>query len=354
MKNDSGSARSDNKPRSFVPPRTATIEDVAEAAGVSVATVSRALRGLPNVAAGTRQRVEQAAEALRYRPDPAAARLATGRTKTVGLAIPILDSWYFTKVMSGAEIELSNAGYDMLIFSLATEEARYRVLTGPIVKRVDGLILVDLNLNDEELRSLLVDGVRIATIGYELSGASKVLVDDRRLAQEAVCHLIDIGHRRIALVGGDPDDPQRFAVPKLRRSGYQDALRSHGIPIRPDYEVSGSFSTDGGYAAALALFALDEPPTAIFAMSDEMAFGVWRAAAERGLSIPGDVSVVGVDDHELSAVVGLTTMQQEVTEHGVVAARLLLGHLSGESDEPGSHAVNATLVRRTSTAPPAS
>ena len=303
-------------------------------------------------AASTRQRVERAAEALRYRPDPAAARLATGRTMTIGLAIPILDSWYFTKVMSGAETELTNAGYDMLIFSLATEQTRHRVLTGPIVKRVDGLILVDLNLNDEELRSLLIDGVKIVTIGYELSGASKVLVDDRRLAQEAVCHLVDLGHRRIALIGGDSDDPQRFVVPKLRRSGYQDALRSHGIAIRRDYEVSGSFSTRGGYQAALQLLSLPEPPTAIFAMSDEMAFGVWRAAAERGLSIPDDISVVGVDDHELSEIIGLTTMQQEVSRHGVVAAGLLLRQLGNEHDQPGGLAVNGSLVRRASTAPP--
>ena len=97
---------------------------------------------------------------------------------------------------------------------------------------------------------------------------------------------------------------------------------------------------------------LPEPLTAIFAMSDEMAFGVWRAAAERGLSIPDDISVVGVDDHELSEIIGLTTMQQDVTRHGVVAANLLLHQLSNEQDEPGSHAVDATLVRRTSTAPP--
>lgn len=333
-------------------PRPVTIDDVAELARVSVATVSRALRGLPNVAPTTRVRVEEAAETLRYRPDPAAARLATGRTTTVALAIPVLDSWYFTKVMAGAEAVLSGAGYDTLIFSLDSDETRHRVLTGPLVRRADGLILVDLHLYDDELRALLLHGVRIATIGYEIPGASTVIVDDRRVAREAVSHLTELGHRRIGLISGATDDPQGFAVPQLRREGYHDELRRNGIDIVPSFDVGGNFSVIGGYEAACELLALPEPPTAIFAMSDEMAFGVWRAASERGLSIPDDLSVVGIDDHEVSEVLGLTTVQQQVAEHGSVAAELLLRHLSGAVDEPQSHTVATGLVLRSSTAPP--
>lgn len=334
--------------------RSATIEDVARAAGVSVATVSRALRGLPNVAPSTRLRVQSVAEELRYRADPAASRLAAGRTRSVAMAVPLLDSWYFSKVMAGAEAVLGDAGYDVLIFAIDSDDRRRRVLGGPLVKRVDGLILVDMRIPDDELAALRA--VPLVSIGFEFEGSSSVMVDDPTLAHWAVTHLLDLGHRGIGLVGGLTDDPLRFAVPAQRQQGYRQALTDAGVALRPELEVHGNFSIEGGAEAAAMLLDLDDPPTAIFAMSDEMAFGVMREIWARGLEIPGDVSVVGVDDHDFASVVGLTTVHQQVAAHGAVAARLLLAQLDssppGSSPEPTVHVAESALVVRTSTGPP--
>lgn len=332
--------------------RPVTIEDVAAAAGVSVATVSRALRGLPNVAPGTRERVQKVARELRYRPDPSASRLATGRTNAVAMAVPVLDSWYFAQVMAGAEAVLSHAGYDLLLFSIDSDQTRRRVLSGPLVKRADGLILVDLRVPPDESDELAAFGVKVVTIGFEVDGASMVAVNDRWIGRTAVEHLLGLGHRRIALMAGLPDDPMRFAVPEHRREGYVAALAAEGVEPRDDYEVSGNFSVAGGQEAMERLLDLPEPPTAVFAMSDEMAFGAMRAVWDRGLRVPHDISVIGVDDHDFSHVIELTTIQQEVGEHGAVAARMMLEHLHDPKMLGRRHEATTKLVARRSTAPP--
>jgi LacI family transcriptional regulator, repressor for deo operon, udp, cdd, tsx, nupC, and nupG len=331
--------------------RPNTIEDVAREAGVSVATVSRAMRGLPNVAPSTREHVLAVAARLDYRADPSAARLAAGRTRAVAIAVPMLDSWYFSKVMAGAEAVLSEAGYDLLAFTIDSDERRHRALGGPLVKRVDGVILVDLRIPHEEATALAAGDVPIVTIGFEIAGASAVMVDDLGIAERAVEHLVALGHRDIALLGGVTDDPLRFTVPELRRAGYRRALRRHGIEHRHRYEAHGNFSVEGGREAMASLLDRDDPPTAVFAMSDEMAFGALREIWDRGLDVPGDVSVVGVDDHDIAAVVGLTTMQQEVASHGAVAARQLLDHLEQRELAATVRCAETTLVVRSTTGP---
>ena len=329
-----------------------TIEDVAAAAGVSVATVSRALRGLPNVAPSTRELVERAAVELQYRPDPSASRLAAGRTMTVAMAVPVVDSWYFSRVMAGAEAVLADAGYDLLVFSVGGDSARRRVLTGPLVKRADGLIVVDIHVPAAELEELAESGVRVASIGVETDHAHCVLVDDHRVGVMAVRHLVELGHERVGLIGGLIDDPMRFPVPVERRRGYRTALADAGRPHRPEYEVSGNFSVEGGAEAMDRLLALPDPPTGIFAMSDEMAFGALRAIWAAGGRVPDDFSIVAVDDHEFSTVVGLTTIRQQVAEHGAVAARLILEQLRVDEESFTRHEIDVDLIERTSTSAP--
>ena len=326
--------------------RPATIEDVAAAAGVSVATVSRALRGLPNVAPSTREKVRLVAEQLRYRADPSASRLAAGRTRTVAMAVPVLDSWYFSQVMAGAEAVLAAEGYDLLLFTVNTDEARRRAFSGPLLKRADALVLVDLRLTDEESRRLVRSGP-VASIGFEIEGASTVMVDDVGVGRQATEHLLGLGHTSIGLMHGLTDDPLRFAVPERRREGYRAALAGAGIAHRPEHEVSGDFSVVGGREAMAAMLDLDDPPTAVFAMSDEMAFGALGALWERGLSCPGDVSIIGVDDHDVAEVLGLTTIQQEVAQHGAIAARAVLDQLDDGAGARRHLAATAMVERRT-------
>ena len=331
--------------------RPVTIEDVAQAAGVSVATVSRALRDLPNVAPSTREKVLAVATELQYRPDPSASALAAGRTRTIAMAVPVLDSWYFTQVMAGAEAVLSGAGYDLLLFSVDTDERRQRLLSGPLLKRADGLILVDLRMPDDEVASLLASQIEVVAVGIEIPGASAVVVDDHRIAFDVVTYLARLGHRRIALIEGLPDDPLRFQVPAERRRGYSDALAAADLPEDTGLIAAGNFSVVGGREAMARLLDLPEPPTAVFAMSDEMAFGALRELWDRGLDAPCDVSVIGVDDHDFASIVGLTTMQQEVARHGEVAARLLLDRLEPGERDIVRHTPTATFIERSTAGP---
>jgi LacI family transcriptional regulator, repressor for deo operon, udp, cdd, tsx, nupC, and nupG len=327
----------------------ATIEDVARVAGVSLATVSRALRGLPNVATVTRERVQRVADELGYRPDPNASRLATGRSRTVGVAVPYISQWYFAQVVAGVEVELSERGYDLLLITVGTDDAKRRfVHEWPnLQRRIDALILVDLGLDADQLAQFEQDDAIVATIGYDFSTFSAVTIDNRAAAQLAVSHLLDLGHRRIGLIGGDRDGPISFVVPSERQHGYATALTGAGVEIDPALEIPGSFTLEGGADAMRRLMELPDPPTAVFAMSDEMAFGAMRYAREVGLSIPDDLSIVGFDDHEFSSLVGLTTIRQPVAESGATAARLVLDALVTQGTT-AHHRVATHLIVRTS------
>jgi LacI family transcriptional regulator, repressor for deo operon, udp, cdd, tsx, nupC, and nupG len=330
--------------------REVTIEDVAREAGVSVATVSRALRNLPNVAPSTKLRVQQVADRLDYVAHPTAARLAAGKTSTVAVAVPVLDQWYFAKVVSGVEAVLSDQGFDLLLYSVATEADRRRFFQGRGAwwRRGDGLILVDVAFDAAASSRLASGGPTIVTIGSRHERFSSVTIDDEDSAREAVGHLISRGHERIALIWGEPHAGLDFVVPALRRRGYHRALEDAGIDLDPRLEALGGFSVDGGREAMAQLLRLPDPPTAVFAMSDEMAFGALDEIRRQGLRVPHDVAVVGFDDHDLSRLFDLTTVRQQADELGAAAARLLLDALRGES-EPSHHVAPTFLVVRRTT-----
>ena len=336
------------------PPRQRTrIEDVAAAAGVSVATVSRALRNLPNVAETTRRRVIEIAEALNYRPDPAAARLAAGRTRTVTVVVPHLSSWYFSTVIAGAEAVCSEAGYECVVLGVGTFERCTQLLDehSHFERRTDGLILVNIPATAEQAASLRERRVRLATVGTRTPGCPSVWIDDVRTGHLATTHLLELGHRRIALISGQSDDPMNFDVPRQRRAGYVAALTEAGVEPEDSLMVSGNFGIDVGQEAMAALLALDDPPTAVFAMSDEMAFGALLELSERDLRAGVDVSVIGVDDHDVSRVLRLTTVRQHVADHGSSAARALLAQLQDPAPPVGDVQSPLELVVRSTTGP---
>lgn len=338
--------------------RGPSIEDVAREADVSVATVSRALRGLPNVALKTRQHVVKIAEDMQYRADPSAARLATGRTKLVEIATPTVDGWYFSRFLAGAIDHLLDHGYEAITHPVENPLERERFLNGLVhlEKRVDGLIVVDLNISEEAANELWEGGIRTITAGFSTGRFPSVIVDDYQVGLVATQHLLDLGHRRIGLISGEPNHPLAFSVPGLRLAGYTAALAAAGIAIDTALEQSGKFTAAGGRAAMKRLLDLDVPPTAVFAMSDEMAFGAWSALQDCGLSWPDDVAIVGVDDHELAEMVGLTTVRLAPRELGAAAAERLLRLIEGDDvpvahDAPGTEASSEwiELVPRQST-----
>jgi len=251
---------------------TSSIEDVAKLAGVSIATVSRSLRGLPDVAAATRDRVLAAARELNYVASPFAARLASGRAATVGVVVPFVHRWYFAEVLGAVENVLGRAGFDLLLYNLGDHEGRQRFFdVMPVRKRVDAIVFASLVLSDAEADALQRLSVPIGMVGVDRAGVHSTRIDDEEAARSAVRHLVDLGHRRIALIGGDTDDPMRFTPPHHRRVGYLDALREAGIEYDPKLEALGYFTVDGGAAATQILLDRPDRPTALFAESDEMA-----------------------------------------------------------------------------------
>ncbi len=332
--------------------RRVTIEDVAADAGVSVATVSRALRDLPNVAPSTRERVRAVADGLGYRAHPHASRLAAGRTMTIGMAVPILGTWYFSQVIAGAEAVLSERGYDLLLMSCDSEERRRRLLAGDggFAGRVDGIVLVDLPLSEAEAEQLVEDGRAAVTVGHRTEAVPSITIDNRSAAAMATRHLLHLGHTEVGLIWAPSETSLRFDVPAQRRVGYLQALEEFGLRARPEREVAGDFSIDGGAEAMSELLAAGQPPTAVFAISDEMGFGALRMSRDLGLRVPQDISIVGFDDHEVSEVIGLTTMRQPVVDFGAIAARALLAQLEGAASSV-EHVVSPTrLVVRTTSA----
>ncbi len=330
-----------------------TINDIAHAAGVSVATVSRALRELPNVAPATRLRVVQTAARLQYEVNPQASRLASGRAWTIGVVAPFFGTWFPFRALDGISSVIADAGYDLLISVLAVPEDRLRFgeTAKSLCRRVDGIVLIDTSLGAQQrsVRSLLDRPV--VAMGEHLDGATSICIDHRRAACSAVEHLISLGHRRIGLIAGTEGDQPPSPVARQRRVGYEDALAEAEILARPDLVVTEEWSAVGGAGAMSRLLAGSLPPTAVFCMSDEMAFGALQAARSAGVCVPDELSVIGFDDHELSEAFGLTTMRQAVNEMGVQAAETLLALIEG-SESTSVITWQVPLVVRGTTAPP--
>jgi LacI family repressor for deo operon, udp, cdd, tsx, nupC, and nupG len=331
----------------------ASIEDVARRAGVSIATVSRALRGLPDVATATRDRVLTAAADLNYVASPFAARLASGRTATVGLVVPFVNRWFFSEVINTVEAELRRAGFDLLLYNLGDQAGRARFFEEmPMRKRVDGVIIASLILEEAEFSALQELNRPVALLGIEREGLLSAAIDDVASARMAVEHLVKIGHRRIGLIGGDTDDPMRFTPPLHRRDGYRDALEAAGVTPDPLLEHLGFFTVQGGAAATEELLGRADPPTAIFAESDEMAFGALRVIRRRRLRVPEDVAVIGFDDHPFAELMDLSTVRQPVAEQALdVTTRLLSVIAEADEEVPRNPSVRlpTDLVLRAST-----
>ncbi|MGW9111643.1 LacI family DNA-binding transcriptional regulator [Microbacterium sp. NPDC055683] len=338
--------------------QTVSIAEVAQRAGVSTATVSRALSGRGHVSAAAKDAVLRAAHDLGYVVSSNASSLASGRTRNVGVVLPFLDRWYFTSVLEGAQQALMRAGYDVTLYNVSGgPELRHRVFEEFLLRqRVDAVIAVSLELTPHEVSRLLALGKPLVGVGGPIPDVRTLAIDDVAVAHLATEHLIGLGHTRIGHLGGRPEFDSDFHLPVQRRQGYEAALAEAGIPLDPDLVANADFTVQGGYHAAKQLLGAHprSRPTAIFAASDEMAMGAILAARDLGLSVPHDVSVAGIDDHDQADFFGLTTVAQFPREQGARAVDILLEQLEPQLD----HAVAAdiplpfALVVRSSTARP--
>ncbi len=330
-----------------------TIRDVAAAAGVSTATVSRALRGLPNVDGETRERVKKIASSLDYVISPSASRLASGRTGSIAVVTPYIARWFFSEVIAGAESVMQQAGMDLLLMNVGDyQNGGSRIPPTPrIRRRVDGILIVALPPQDPDLESIVNLGMPTAMIGGVIPGIDCVVIDDVAAAREATEYLISLGHSRIALISGK-SGAARFTAGSQRERGYRAVMAEHSLVEDPMLEVSGHFTIEGGESGMDALLNQLNPPTAVFAMSDEMAFGAIRSLRTHGLEPGRDVSIVGIDDHPMSSYLGLTTIAQPVADLGKKAGERLLVQLAGSDSLGGNDRVTqlpTELMVRSST-----
>lgn len=327
-----------------------TIEEVARRAGVSTATVSRALRGLASVTPETKIRVEQAAKELDYVISPSASRLASGKTSTVGVIAPFIDRWYFANLLSGIERVSRSAGFDLLIYSLDRTDERDRIFHQKLLReRVDALLVCAMPPNGDEVEFLQQLKIPVCLIGAEVEGCASVRIDDIGGAKAATGHLINMGHRRIGLIAESPLQPMSFTAPRDRRAGFLAAHQDAGIEFNYALEAFGSFTSESGERAMDELLAKPTPPTAVFCESDEMAFGAISAIQRHGLRVPHDISIVGFDDHDLAKYLNLTTVAQPVQVMGETATWVILDQVKNATNEPKAVVMPTQLIVRGST-----
>lgn len=336
-------------------PRRASILDVAALAGVSASTVSRSLRGHASISAATRQRVVEAARELSYSASPQASGLASGRTLTIGIVVPFVTRWFFVNVVAGAYEVLHEAGYDVLLYHLGTVDSRDRFFERmPLARRVDAVLTLTLPLTEEHTLALRALDMPLVTLGATLKGVGCVRIDDRAASRTAVHHLLHQGHEDIVMIAGVEDEREfGFASSRERRAGYREAMEAAGLGAKVDIISAESYGIEGGADAMSVLMDRPTLPTAVVTEYDELAIGAMRTLRRASIAVPGRLSVVGVDDHEMASVVDLTTVAQPVQEQGAVAARLLLEALGGtDGGTPGEVVLPTRLVVRGSTGTP--
>lgn len=331
-----------------------SIHDVAKYCGVSTATVSRALRDLPNVSPSTRALVREAATRLGYVPSPSASGLSGGRHHAVAIVIPSTARWFYTTVIEGVDSVLRREGYDtFLVILAATATGRERLFHNALLrKRADAVIALGIDFTADERDELRTVDMPAVIVGAPVRGVRSVGIDDLVAGRTAMEHLLALGHRRIGHVGGETEYGMDHSVGQDRSRAWRGALERHGITPAPEWYAVGSFLMPQAKVAAMAMLRSSDPPTAIFAGSDEMAFGVIVAALESGLRVPEDLSVIGVDDHAWSESFGLTTVRQDPFEQGRIAARTVVDELSGRTAPPRTVKAEVRLVERRSTARP--
>ena len=311
------------------------LSDVARIAGVSKATASRALSGNGYVSSGTRDRVVAAAATIGYVVSSTASSLVTGQTRNVGVVLPHIGRWYFGEVLEGIESALIAAGYDLTLYRLSPDAAeRRRVFEYFLVrKRVDAVIAVGIELTSHEVGLLHSLAKPIVGIGGPIDGIASLSIDDVAAAALVTEHLISLGHTRIMHFGGDQEKEMDFRVHSQRLEGFRRAMSGAGLPAPDDAFRATTLSIEGGYALGLAVLADPRTrPTGVVAGSDEVAIGTIVAARQLGIQVPAQLSVVGIDGHELAAMFGLTTLAQEPKAQGSTAVRLVMDELLETSD----------------------
>ncbi|MEP7010302.1 MAG: LacI family DNA-binding transcriptional regulator [Acidobacteriota bacterium] len=325
-----------------------SIREVAAAARVSVATISRVLNGKGPIHPDTRQRVLEVVAELGYVPHSGARSLSTRRTSSVGVILPDVYGEFFSELIRGIDLGAKRAGYHLLVSGSHSDPAEVDALIRALHGRVDGLIIMASTRNAGSIR--IPPGVPAVFLGDPPTRGShpSMRIDNSGGARAVAEHLLDLGHRRIAVISG----PSENSDAEARLLGFRAALDARGVELDPEQLVSGDFREESGRAAALALTGRKERPTAIFAANDAMAIGCLSALRELGLSVPEDVALAGFDDVPIARYLSppLTSVRVAIAEMGERAMARLLAGLEERGAEPLEETIPAVLVVRASTA----
>jgi LacI family transcriptional regulator len=330
-----------------------TLRDVAQYAGVSVTTVSNVVRGWTYVADDTRLKVQNAIRDLGYSPHPIAQGLRTGQMQTIGFIVPDLANPYFASIVSVAEDVAQEQRYTVIVFNSHEDEAREAECVRRATNRmVDGVLIAQVASGQRSaphFKNLPVPVVTIDRIPDDNEGASCTL-DNVRVGELATEHLLDLGHRRVAHLAG----PLGARPARDRLDGYLATTAARGLDYRRVIHCGNDWGCDNGYQAMRALLADAETPTAVFASNDRVAIGALHAIHDAGLDAPRDLSIVGVDDIEVSEHLkpALTTVRQPLHEMAHAGIHLLLKLIREEAPQDANVVLEPSLVVRQSTAPP--
>lgn len=332
-----------------------SIKDIAREAGVSHSTVSRALRSSPLVNPETSERIRRIARENNFRLSAVGRSLATGRTHTIGVVVTTIADPFTSEVVSGVEDTANASGYSVILANSNSDPDReVRIVQSFEERRVDGILVMASRVGAAYLPLLADMNIPIVLINNQNPAAGfvhSIAIDNTLASQSAVRFLIQLGHKRIAYIGGR-DGYQSDAE---RLNGFRQALAAANIAVDEKYIVQGDASPEGGQIAMQRLLALASPPTAVFCYNDMTALGALSAAQQRSLKVPEDLSIIGFDDLAISSYLNppLTTVRQPKHQMGCAATQAILSLINGAKVE-NRRSVQCDLIVRESTAPPKS
>ncbi|WP_028608900.1 LacI family DNA-binding transcriptional regulator [Paenibacillus harenae] len=328
----------------------AKIKDVAKRAGVSVTTVSRVLNGEKYVKDDLKERVNRAIKDLGYAPSQIARSLVRKKTNLIGVIVPDLTSSFYSTILSSIEETASSNGYSLLVCNIIENiDKEFKYLNVFKEMRVEGIIIMHEKINPE-IRTF-INSLQLPVIFSSVKPADQnfisVIIDDYKAAYDATAYLIELGHERIGFIGGDMSD---ITSGQNRYSGYRNALSDYGVKLLYELIRFGDYKVGSGYELMNEMLLGGEPPTALFAVSDDMALGAMNCLYDRGLKVPDDMSVIGFDGSQLTELVRprLTSMEQPIHEMGKLTVDTMLKLIDGTYQPNGDIIMDHRMVVRDS------
>lgn len=333
-------------------PATTTIRDVAARAGVGMGTVSRVLNEHPSVTPTTRAKVLEAVTELGFQPSRVARALSRQRTGTIAVVCPLITLPSAVERLRGIIAAAACTEYELILHNLdQTDRTPGRFARVARRDLADGVLLVSFSPTDDEVASLQGSGLPSVVVDGHADGLCSVMVDDVEGGRMAARHLLRLGHQRVGFIGDHVDPSSGFTSSRNRLEGMQAELRQHGLLADPALVRLGDHGFEAGCAMARELLTLPDRPSAVFTHSDTQALAVLHTAAELGLAVPDDLSVIGFDDIDVATFAGLSTVRQPLARSGELGLQLLTAGLASGTLEAERHVLPLEVVQRRTTGP---